>query len=204
MFILVKYSGFKKLCFAGKFLKEKKGKKRKCSIQLEGKCDAIFFWKKYGRFLLFTHIVFSKNPLWARYCQRIFPGRIPLLSFFLFFCRGSASYFLTKTLENCARSYDNDTNRKEGRKGKDSGVPFGLVEGKAHDCALWRKCIDGKPFDRLRVRAVNDGYILEELGKALAKWGNRIAEKWWGSTGSPTENLYLDNCLKKRRERQWY
>jgi hypothetical protein len=51
---------------------------------------------------------------------------------------------------------------------------------------------------------VNDGYILEELGKALAKWGNRIAEKWWGSTGSPTENLYLDNCLKKRRERQWY
>jgi hypothetical protein len=44
---------------------------------------------------------------------------------------------------------------------------------------------------------VNDGYILEELGKALAKWGNRIAEKWWGSTGSPTENLYLDNCLKK-------
>ena len=22
-----------------------------------------------------------------------------------------------------------------GRNGKDSGVPFGLVEGKAHDCA---------------------------------------------------------------------
>jgi len=51
---------------------------------------------------------------------------------------------------------------------------------------------------------VNDGYILEELGKALAKRGNRIAEKWWGSTGSPTENLYLDNCLKKRLQRQWY
>ncbi len=76
---------FKKLCFAGKFLKEKKGKKRKCSIQLEGKCDAIFFWKKYGCFLLYTHIVFSKNPLRAWYCQRIFPERIPLLSFFLFF-----------------------------------------------------------------------------------------------------------------------
>ena len=43
-----------------------------------------------------------------------------------------------------------------------------------------------------------------ELGMVLEKRGNRIAEKWWGSTGSPTENLYLDNCLKKRRERQWY
>ena len=91
-----------------------------------------------------------------------------------------------------------------GRNGKDSGVPFGSAQETAHDCALWRKCIDGKPFDRLRVRAVNDGYILEERGKALAKRGNRIAEKWWGSTGSPTENLYLDNCLKKRLQRQWY
>ena len=99
-----------------KISKRKKRKKRKCSILKEGKCDAIFFWKKYGRFLLFTHIVFSKNPLWARYCQRIFPGRIPLLSFFLFFCRGSASYFLTKTLENCARSFDNDTNGKEWQR----------------------------------------------------------------------------------------
>ena len=57
------------------------------------------------------------------------------------------------------------------------------------------KCIDGKPCYRLRVRAVNDGYILEELGKALANWGKRLAGKWWGSTGSPTENLYLDKSL---------
>ena len=57
---------------------------------------------------------------------------------------------------------------------------------------------------RTYFREGNDGYILEELGKALAKRGNRIAEKWWGSTGSPTENLYLDNCLKKRLQRQWY
>ena len=57
---------------------------------------------------------------------------------------------------------------------------------------------------RTYFREGNDGYILEELGKALAKWGNRIAENWWGSTGSPTENLYLDNCLKKRLQRQWY
>ena len=99
-----------------KISKRKKRKKRKCSILKEGKCDAIFFWKKYGRFLLYTHIVFSKNPLWARYCQRIFPGRIPLLSFFLFFCRGSASYFLTKTLEKCARSYDNVTNGKKWQR----------------------------------------------------------------------------------------
>ena len=29
---------------------------------------------------------------------------------------------------------------------------------------------------RTYFREGNDGYILEELGKALAKWGNRIAE----------------------------
>ena len=105
-----------KVMLRRKISKRKKGKKRKCSILQEGKCDAIFFWKKYGRFLLFTHIVFSKNPLWARYCQRIFPGRIPLLSFFLFFCRGSASYFLTKTLEKSALSYDNVTNGKKWQR----------------------------------------------------------------------------------------
>ena len=38
----------------------------------------------------------------------------------------------------------------------------------------------------------------------MAKRGKHFAEKWWGSTGSPTENLYLDNCLKKRLQRQWY
>ena len=51
---------------------------------------------------------------------------------------------------------------------------------------------------------MNDGYILEELGKALANWGKRLAGKCWGLTGSPTENLYLDKCLKKRLQRQWY
>ena len=60
------------------------------------------------------------------------------------------------------------------------------------------KCIDGREKRFFRICKVNDGYILEELGKAMAKRGNRIAGKWWGSTGSPTENLYLDNCLKKR------
>ena len=74
----------------------------------------------------------------------------------------------------------------------------------AYCCARLRKRIDGRNETDGDVREVDAGYILEELGKALAKWGNRIAEKWWGSTGSPTENLYLDNCLKKRRERQWY
>ena len=51
---------------------------------------------------------------------------------------------------------------------------------------------------------MNDGYRLEELGKAVAKRGKHFAEKWWGSTGSPTENRYLDNYLKKRLQRQWY
>ena len=47
-------------------------------------------------------------------------------------------------------------------------------------------------------------HIKTPLGKAMAKRGKHFAEKWWGSTGSPTENLYLDNCLKKRLQRQWY
>ena len=50
-----------------------------------------FFLKKVYVFAFLTHIVFKK-PLWARYCQRIFPDVYLLLSFFIF-CRGSASYF---------------------------------------------------------------------------------------------------------------
>ena len=91
-----------------------------------------------------------------------------------------------------------------GRNGKDSGMATGILGLTTYCCALWRKCIDGREKRFFRICKVNDGYILEELGKALAKWGNRIAEKWWGSTGSPTENLYLDNCLKKRLQRQRY
>ena len=105
---------------------------------------------------------------------------------------------------SCNLLFDWGIIKAVGRNGKDSDMDLWILGTKTYDCARWRKCIDGKPFDRLRVRAVNDGYILEERGKALAKRGNRIAEKWWGSTGSPTENLYLDNCLKKRLQRQWY
>jgi hypothetical protein len=43
-----------------------------------------------------------------------------------------------------------------------------------------------------------------ELGMVLEKRGKHFVQKMVGSTSSPTENLYLDNCLKKRRERQWY
>ena len=105
---------------------------------------------------------------------------------------------------SCNLLFDWGTIKEVGRKGKDSGMATGILGLTTYYCALWRKCIDGREKRFFRICKVNDGYILEELGKALAKWGNRIAEKWWGSTGSPTENLYLDNCLKKRLQRQWY
>ena len=91
-----------------------------------------------------------------------------------------------------------------GRNGKDSGMATGILGLAAYCCARWRKCIDGREKRSFRIRKVNAGYRLEELGKAMAKRGKHFAEKWWGSTGSPTENLYLDNCLKKRLQRQWY
>ena len=47
-------------------------------------------------------------------------------------------------------------------------------------------------------------HIKKPFGKALAKRGKHAAEKWWGSTGSPTENLNLDNCPKKQLQRQRY
>ena len=69
----------------------------------------------------------------------------------------------------------------------------GILGLAAYCCARWCFCMDGSFV-----------HIKTPLGKALAKRGNRLAGKWWGSTGTPTENLYLDNCLKKRLQRQWY
>ena len=99
---------------------------------MEGKCDAIFFWKKYGRFLLFTHIVFSKNPLWARYCQRIFPDVYLYFLFFYFFAEGRHPIFWRKRLKTVHVLM---ITLPMGRNGKDSGVPFGSAQGTAHDCA---------------------------------------------------------------------
>ena len=63
-----------------------------------------------------------------------------------------------------------------GRTGQDSGMATGILGLTTYCCALWRKCIDGREKRFFRICKVNDGYILEELGKALAKWGNRIGE----------------------------
>ena len=85
------------------------------------------------------------------------------------------------------------THKAVERRGKDSGMATGILGLVAYCCARWCFCMDGSFV-----------HIKTPLGKALAKRGNRLAGKWWGSTGSPTENLYLDNCLKKRLQRQWY
>jgi len=47
-----------------KIFQKKKKKKRKCSARMEGKCDAIFFCKKYGR-IFFHDDIFCKKPLAA-------------------------------------------------------------------------------------------------------------------------------------------
>ncbi|UBB90706.1 hypothetical protein J4771_04995 [Candidatus Kaistella beijingensis] len=53
-------------------------------------------------------------------------------------------------------------------------------------------------------RKVNDGYILEELGKALANRGNRLAGKWYLTSESRYENRDARRNGNKRLQRQWY
>ena len=65
--------------------------------------------------------------------------------------------------------------------------PSASAERKGFECrrlmsasgqATRRKCIDGRENRLFSNRKVNDGYILEEYGKALAKRGKHFAEKW--------------------------
>ena len=62
--------------------KPKKKKKRKPSFYTEGKCDAIFFCKKYSRFL-FHGYSFCKKPVGLDIVSTFFQS-ISLLSFFYF------------------------------------------------------------------------------------------------------------------------
>ena len=56
----------------------------------------------------------------------------------------------------------------------------------------------------LRVRTVNAGYILDELGKVLANRGNRLAGKWCLTSESRYENRDARRNGNKRLQRQWY
>ena len=163
---------------------------------MEGKCDAIFFCKRDGR-TIFHGYLFFKKPFRAWYCQRIFPDNRNLLSFLFFFLIPNLRNMNSRNFDWWGKLLMMTALKAVGRNGKDSDMDLWILGTKTYDCARWRKCIDGREKRFFRIRKVNAGYILEELGRGLAKWGNRIAEKWWGSTGSPTENLYLDNCLKK-------
>jgi len=58
--------------------------------------------------------------------------------------------------------------------GKDSGMATGLLGLAAYCCA---------------------GYRLEELGKAVAKWGKHFAEKWCFTKRSTCDNFQLKDCL---------
>ena len=122
-----------------KISKRKKRKKKKVFNSKGGKMRCNIFLKKVWAFFAFHAHSFFKKPFMGQILSAHFPGRIPLLSFFLFFCRGSASYFLTKTLENCARSYDNVTNGKEWQRqwcalrlGSGNGTRLCAVPQSAH------------------------------------------------------------------------
>ena len=68
----------------------------------------------------------------------------------------------------------------------------------------WRKCIDGRENRLCSNRKVNAGYILEELGKAAAKRGDKLAEKWCFSTESRYENGDTRRNGNRRLQRQRY
>ena len=53
-------------------------------------------------------------------------------------------------------------------------------------------------------RKMNVVYILEELGKALANRGNRLAGKWCLTSESRYENRDTRRNGNKRLQRQWY
>ena len=98
-----------------KISKRKKRKKKKVFNSTGGKMRCNIFLKKVWAFFAFHAHSFFKKPFMGQILSAHFSRTYTFTFFFFIFCRGSASYFLTKTLENCARSYDNDTNRKEGR-----------------------------------------------------------------------------------------
>ena len=148
-----------------------------------------YFFAKSIAVSFFTEIVFAKNRLRLDIVSAFSWQQTFTFFFFIFSWCLIFDWVVIKAVE---------------RNGKDTCMAHRILGGAAYWCVRWRKCIDGREKRFFRICKVNDGYILEELGKALAKWGNRIAGKWWGSTGSPTENLYLDNCMKKRLQRQRY
>ena len=83
---------------------------------------------------------------------------------------------------------------------------YGFVNTWNKDIWLWRwrKCIDGRENRLCSNRKVNAGYILEELGKAAAKRGDKLAEKWCFSTESRYENRDTRRNGNRRLQRQWY
>ena len=74
-----------KVMLRWKISKRKKRKKKKVLHSTGGKMRCNIFLKKVWAFFAFYALSFFKKPIRAWYCQRIFPERIPLLSFFLFF-----------------------------------------------------------------------------------------------------------------------
>ena len=88
--------------------------------------------------------------------------------------------------------------------GKDRCIVLWILGTENCSCVRWRKCIDGREKRFFRIRKVNAGYILEELGKVLAKRGNRLAGKWCLSSESRYENRDSRRNGNKRLQRQWY
>ena len=159
-------------------ISKRKKEKKESALPFWKENAMQYFFAKNMDVFSFTTIFFAKNRLRLDIDSAFY--WLHNFTFFFLFFSGDLIF-------------DWSTFKAVERIGKGRCVGLRIPEAELCSCVRWRNWKHGLTE-----------FWVKELGEAMANRGNKLAEKWWGSTGSPIAKFHMDNWMKKRLEKQRY